>query len=139
MEISGGVARACQLAVRRRLKVGAIFDLVTGCDVNDESRQGAVERCIRQNRLLVDIMAPACRLWSLGSRLATLLRGRTPTRPILRLRSYATAAARRLLRQRAARPIAAVLRAAVASGAGATRRARGHVRPLPTWATRSSR
>eukprot|EP00959_Pyramimonas_sp_CCMP1952_P339408 7108187-Pyramimonas_sp.AAC.1 len=39
---------------------GYNFDLVTGCGLNDESRLGAVERCVRQRRPQVAIMVPAC-------------------------------------------------------------------------------
>eukprot|EP00959_Pyramimonas_sp_CCMP1952_P066855 1395883-Pyramimonas_sp.AAC.1 len=58
MEACGGQARTSRLAIRRRLKAGETFDLVTGCDLNDESQQRAAEQCVRQHRPLVAIMAP---------------------------------------------------------------------------------
>ena len=61
VEVCGGEARTSSLAVRRHLKAGENFDLVTGVDLNDEIQQAAVERYFRQQRPLVVIMAPTCR------------------------------------------------------------------------------
>eukprot|EP00959_Pyramimonas_sp_CCMP1952_P096865 2024806-Pyramimonas_sp.AAC.1 len=49
MERCGWEARTSRPAVHRHLKMGANFDLATGCDLNDESRRKAMERHVRKN------------------------------------------------------------------------------------------
>eukprot|EP00959_Pyramimonas_sp_CCMP1952_P284918 5956566-Pyramimonas_sp.AAC.1 len=61
VEICGGEARTGQLAVWRRLRIGEKFDVVTSCGLNDEGQRRAVERCRRQRRPLVAVVAPSCR------------------------------------------------------------------------------
>ena len=48
-ELCGGEARATTVAVRRRLKTGKNFDLVTHVDLNDPTAQRQVQRYIEKS------------------------------------------------------------------------------------------
>jgi hypothetical protein len=61
VEICGGVARTSTIAVRRRLRTGANFDLVTDWDLNDPKQQAEVKRYFRKFQPLVAIMGPTCK------------------------------------------------------------------------------
>ena len=59
-EVCGGEARATQLGVRRRLRTGKNFDLVTDFDLsNDKDAYYAYQYFVRNN-VLVAVMAPVC-------------------------------------------------------------------------------
>ena len=60
-ELCGGVGRPSQLAIRRHLKTGKNFDLVTGFDLGKPSDQKLVLQYIETCQVLVVIMAPSCR------------------------------------------------------------------------------
>ena len=59
-ELCGGVARPTTLAIRRRLKTGQNFDLVTNVDLNKPSHQNLARQYINNNQVLVVVMAPTC-------------------------------------------------------------------------------
>ena len=60
-ELCGGVGRTVQVAVRRRLRSGQNFDLVTGFDLGHPGDQRKVLVYINENEVLVVVMAPCCR------------------------------------------------------------------------------
>ena len=60
-ELCGGVGRPTQIAVRRRLRTGENFDLVTGFDLGNAAHQQHILHYVNTNRVLVVIMAPSCR------------------------------------------------------------------------------
>ena len=60
IEICGGEARPTSIALRKGLRGGDNFDLVTGCDLNDEHNQSLVLSYIRQSRPAVILMGPTC-------------------------------------------------------------------------------
>ena len=59
-ELCGGEGRPSTLAIRRRLKVGRNFDLVTNVDLNRPKDQQLTKQYINDNHVLVVIMAPTC-------------------------------------------------------------------------------
>ena len=59
-ELCGGVARATTLAVRRSLRAGPNFDLITGVGLNNRKDQELTKNCIDKHRVLVVVMAPTC-------------------------------------------------------------------------------
>ena len=61
VELCGGEGRTSILAVRRQLKVGENFDLVTSWDLNDPTQQELVRKYFRKYRPLVAIMGPTCK------------------------------------------------------------------------------
>ena len=61
VEICGGMARTSTLAVRRRLRTGTNFDLVTNWDLNDTRQQNEVKKYFRKFKPLVAIMGPTCK------------------------------------------------------------------------------
>ena len=63
-EFCGGAARTTTVAIRRRLRAGQNFDLVTHLDLGEPPVQRMAIRYLDTNNVLVLIMAPRCR--SLG-------------------------------------------------------------------------
>ena len=59
-ELCGGVARAAILAVRRSLRAGPNFDLITGVDLNNRKDQELAKKNIDKHHVLVVVMAPTC-------------------------------------------------------------------------------
>ena len=59
-ELCGGLGRTSKVAIRRLLKTGKNFDLVTGCDLNQASEAAACCKYFRNNNVLVAVMAPTC-------------------------------------------------------------------------------
>ena len=59
-ELCGGVARATTLAVRRSLRAGPNFDLITGVDLNNRKDQDLTKKYIDKHHVLVVEMAPTC-------------------------------------------------------------------------------
>ena len=59
-ELCGGVARATTLAVRRSLRAGPNFDLITGVDLNNRKDQELTKSYIDKHHVLVVVMAPTC-------------------------------------------------------------------------------
>ena len=59
-ELCGGVARATTLAVRRSLRAGPNFDLITGVDLNNRKDQELTKKYIDKHHVLVVVMAPTC-------------------------------------------------------------------------------
>ena len=59
-EICGGVARATTLAVRRSIRGGPNFDLITGVDLTNCRDQELTKKCIVKRHVLVVAMAPTC-------------------------------------------------------------------------------
>ena len=59
-EICGGQARTTQVAVRRKLKVGPNFDLVTDCDLTCPRQQSYAYEYFEKGHVLVAVMAPVC-------------------------------------------------------------------------------
>ena len=57
-ELCGGVARATTLAVRRSLRAGPNFDLITGVDLNNRKDREVTKKCIDKHHVLVVVMAP---------------------------------------------------------------------------------
>lgn len=60
VEICGGSARTSTMCVRKRLKVGKNFDLVTKSDLNDPYEQQLVVQNFIDHKLLVAVMSPQC-------------------------------------------------------------------------------
>ena len=60
VEIWGGSARISTLYVRKRLKVGKNFDLVTKSDLNDPYQQQLVVQYFIDHKPLVAVMSPQC-------------------------------------------------------------------------------
>ena len=60
-ELCGGVGRPSQIAIRRRLRTGKNFDLVTGFDLGNAAHQSVVKKYVKDNQVLVVLMAPSCR------------------------------------------------------------------------------
>ena len=58
VEMFGGESGVGKLCLRRRLKRGANFDLVTGFDLTDQTSQEEVMRYIRKHKPLMVILAP---------------------------------------------------------------------------------
>ena len=61
VEICGGEGRTNTIAIRRHLKVGENFDLVTSWDLNKPSDQDDVLKYFKKYRPLVAIMGPTCK------------------------------------------------------------------------------
>ena len=61
VEICGGEARTSTIAVRRHLRAGPNYDLVTNVDLKDVEHQAAVIHYFRTHRPLVAVMAPTCK------------------------------------------------------------------------------
>ena len=61
IEICGGENRIGRIAIRRRLKHGENFDLVTNYDLNDPDTQNRVLRYIQKEKPLVAVMSPTCK------------------------------------------------------------------------------
>ena len=59
-EVCGGVARTTRVGVRRKLRCGPNFDLVTGCDLCTKEGQHQCFRFFQNNLVLVAILAPVC-------------------------------------------------------------------------------
>ena len=59
-ELCGGVARATTLAVRRSLRAGQNFDLITGVDLNNRGDQELTKNRIDRHHVLVKVEAPTC-------------------------------------------------------------------------------
>ena len=62
-EMCGGAGRTLKIAIRRRLKTGRNFDLVTGCDLGDPQTQRKFKEYLENNNVLLVTMAPNCRSW----------------------------------------------------------------------------
>ena len=60
-ELCGGCARPTTIAIRRKLRTGRNFDIVTNCDLGVPRIQKLVTKYILENDVLVVIMAPSCR------------------------------------------------------------------------------
>lgn len=65
-EFCGGEARTTAVAIRRRLRTGINFDLVTCLDLGDPETQKKALKYLDEEEVLVLVMAPTCR--SLGLR-----------------------------------------------------------------------
>ena len=61
VEICGGVSRASTIAVRRRLRTGKNFDLVTDLDLTDPMQQAEVKAYFRKFQPLVTIIGHTCK------------------------------------------------------------------------------
>ena len=61
IELCGGAARVSLIAVRRNLRAGGNFDLVTQCDLNDPECQRAVMVYTNTYEPLVAVLQPTCR------------------------------------------------------------------------------
>ena len=59
-ELCGGAARATKLAVRRKLRTGQNFDLITNVDLNNPRDQPETKKYAHENHVLVMVMAPTC-------------------------------------------------------------------------------
>ena len=60
VEICGGAARTSRISIRRHLKVGKNFDLITHCDLNDPAQQQLVMQYFEEHKPLVAVMSPRC-------------------------------------------------------------------------------
>ena len=60
-EFCGGVGRASTIAIRRRLRTGKNFDLVTNADLGDPTQQRIAMRYLDQHEVQVLVMGPSCR------------------------------------------------------------------------------
>lgn len=60
MEIFGGEAGTTRICIRKRLRTGKNFDLVTGYDLTDERAQEEVRSYIQKFRPMFIIMGPPC-------------------------------------------------------------------------------
>ena len=60
VELCGGVERITKVCVRRHLKSGGNFDLVTGCDLNTKEGQRQFLYYLENAKLLVVVMGPTC-------------------------------------------------------------------------------
>ncbi len=60
-ELCGGEARASRVGIRRSLKTGKNFDIVTECDLNVASEQLACRKYFLTQTVLVALMAPTCK------------------------------------------------------------------------------
>lgn len=60
VEVCGGTARTSRIAIRKHLKVGCNFDLVTDCDLNDTQQQSLVRQYFRKHKPLVAVLTPRC-------------------------------------------------------------------------------
>ena len=61
VEFCGCEGRASKIAIRRRLRVGRIFDIVTHADLGDPATQKMVLQYLDDNHVLVVAMGPSCR------------------------------------------------------------------------------
>ena len=59
-KLCGGVARATTLAVRKSLRAGPNFDLITGVDLNNRKDQELTKKSIDKHHVLVVVVAPTC-------------------------------------------------------------------------------
>ena len=59
-ELCGGAARATKLAVRRKLRTGQNFDLITNVDLNNPRDKAETKKYVQENHVLVMVMAPTC-------------------------------------------------------------------------------
>ena len=60
VELCGGVSRITKVCVRRHLKSGGNYDLVTGCDLNTREGQRQFLDYLEVHRPLVVVMGPTC-------------------------------------------------------------------------------
>ena len=60
-ELCGGAARTSQVAIRRRLKTGKNFDLVTNVDLGIKKHQDEFLHYVEIHNVLVVVMSPSCR------------------------------------------------------------------------------
>ena len=56
-ELCGGEGRVSTIAIRRRLKTGTNFDLVTHWDLNDPAQQRLVKKYFEEQQLTWDLRA----------------------------------------------------------------------------------
>eukprot|EP00959_Pyramimonas_sp_CCMP1952_P128037 2677831-Pyramimonas_sp.AAC.1 len=61
MGACGGEARASQIAARRHLQTGDVFNLFAGCDLGEPTVQEYPLQCLGSNCVLVMVMAPSRR------------------------------------------------------------------------------
>ena len=59
-EICGGQALTSRVAIRRRLKTGLNFDLVTDCDLTRPRCKAYAWRYFNENQVFIAVMAPVC-------------------------------------------------------------------------------
>ena len=60
MEVAGGESGISKLSIRRKLKTGKVFDLVTGSDVTEAADQKILLDYIREHRPMVIVAGPPC-------------------------------------------------------------------------------
>ena len=60
-EFCGGTGRTTRVAIRRRLRTGRNFDLVTNADLGDPTQQRQALKYLDDNEVLVLVMGPSCR------------------------------------------------------------------------------
>ena len=60
LELCGGEGLPGRIAVRRKLKSGGNFDIVTDCDLNDPHTQHQITTYIMQCKPLVVVLSPVC-------------------------------------------------------------------------------
>ena len=60
VEVCGGAARTSTICIRKHLKVGKNFDLVTQCDLNDQHQQELILQYFRDHKPLVAVLSPRC-------------------------------------------------------------------------------
>eukprot|EP00438_Fugacium_kawagutii_P025194 Skav218080 [mRNA] locus=scaffold3382:13254:23272:- [translate_table: standard] len=60
VEICGGAARTSTISIRKHLRVGENFDLITDCDLNDPRQQQLVMQYFLDHKPLVAVMSPRC-------------------------------------------------------------------------------
>ena len=61
VEFCGGEGRASKIAIRRRLRAGRNFDIVTQADLGDPTTQEMALKYLDDNHVLVVAMGPSCR------------------------------------------------------------------------------
>ncbi len=60
MEICGGAGGVSKIAIRRRLRTGTNFDLITGGDLTNSSHVEQLLGYVKLHKPLVVVMAPPC-------------------------------------------------------------------------------
>ena len=60
MELFGGEAGVTRIALRRRLRTGENFDLITGADLTDKKMQQTLFDYVEHHQPLVVVMGPPC-------------------------------------------------------------------------------
>ena len=85
-EICGGESRVSTICMRRHLKIGGNFDLVTQCDLNSPEGQAQLWAYLQKHKPLVVVMAPTCKPFGPRARLNKVINYETW------LRSYKEAA-----------------------------------------------